>query len=120
MRLRPVLLDLTLYQGADFDLTLRLCDRASGAPIDLGARRGRMQIRATIDAPEPLAELSSDNGRIGIAGAEGRITLRLPAAVTATLQMPRGGVYDLALTDDQGAVDRLLMGRVTLDPAVTR
>jgi hypothetical protein len=120
MRLRPALLDLVIYQGATFALTLRLRDKARAAPLDLGPRTARMHIRARIADPDPACALSTEDGRIAITAAEGLITLHLPAAVTAALTLPQGGVYDLELIDDQGGVDRILMGRVTLDPEVTR
>lgn len=120
MRILPASHDLTLYQGAAFELALSFRDAATGDPLDLSGRTGRMHIRAAMEDPDPLVDLTTQNGRIAIDGPEGRVTLRLTAEVTAALPLPAGGVFDLELVALDGGVDRVLMGRVRLDPEVTR
>lgn len=112
-------LKLSLPQGADHRQHLTWKAGTPPVPVDLTGCSARMQVRAKIDAPEVLDELSTGNGRIVLGGADGAIELVFPHAVSAAYAW-RSGVYDLELTMSDGTVRRLLQGQVAVDPEVTR
>jgi len=78
----------------------------------------RMQVRRTIESTTVMVELTTENGRIAIEGAIGRITLSMSDMVTAAIET--SGVYDLEIVDAGGDVSRLIQGNFTLAPEVTR
>jgi len=78
----------------------------------------RMQVRRTIESTTVMVSLTTENGRIAIDGAIGRITLSMSDIVTAALES--SGVYDLEILDVSGNVSRLIQGNFTLIPEVTR
>lgn len=110
--------DLTLYQGASFTLTLTWKDAANAA-INLTGYSAKMQIRYTAASPSVVLELSTTNGGISLGGTAGTITLNASASQTAALTEATG-VYDLELTSGSGTVTRLLSGKYTLSPEVTK
>lgn len=110
--------DLKIDQGADFDLTVTWRD-SNGTPIDLTGYTAALQIRRTVDAPDPpLVDLANGSG-ITLGGVAGTVDIAVPAADTRDFQ-PGGGVWDLELTSPGGVVTRLLQGRVKVSPEVTR
>lgn len=104
-------------QGATFNRVIHATD-ASGDPIDLTDYTARMQVRRDLDASDVLIELTTENDRISLGGANGEITLTIDAEDTSSI--PRPGVYDLELESDSGTVIRLLKGTFKLDSEVTR
>jgi hypothetical protein len=105
--------DLTLYQGADYSLTLQL-KQPDGTVIDLTGWSGKSQIRNRVGGTgEPAAEFNLD-----INATANTITLSLPYATTAAL---RAGKYewDLFLQDASGRREKYLEGEVTIDARVT-
>jgi hypothetical protein len=104
---------IVIEQGSTWDPVLTVRD------TDLTGYTARMQIRAAVDAPDVLVDLSTTNGRITIDGPAGRIKPLLTDVDTAALTWKQG-VYDLELVSPSGHVDRLLQGTVTIDPEVTR
>lgn len=110
--------DLSIEQGATYQIAFTYKDDA-GVAQDLTDYTARMQVRASVSAPDVLLELTTENGRIAISGAEGRIDLVLTAAITTGITWSRG-VYDLEIVSPAGEVRRLLRGRVTVSREVTR
>ena len=88
-------------------------------PLDLTGYTGRMQVRASIDAPGVLLDLTTENGGIVIDAPTGTIDRRVSAADSAALTF-QSGVYDLELVDAAGDVTRLAEGDVCVDREVTR
>lgn len=111
-------LNLVIEQGATFDPVLTWKDQ-NGALIDLTGFTARMQIRDTVDAPDTLHELTTENGGIALGGGAGTITLSISAADTAAFDFEQA-VYDLEVEAANGNVTRLLRGVVTLSKEVTR
>jgi hypothetical protein len=109
--------NLTIEQGATFRRQFTLRDQ-SGNPMNLNGFSARMQIRPEIDDEEILVDLSTDDGGITLGGDEGTIVVYISAEDTEV--MDSEGVYDLELIAPGGDVDRILKGRVRLDPEVTR
>lgn len=108
--------DLVIEKGATFRLNLRLKSKTSGLYLNLTGYQGRMQIRESIEAPEPALDLTTADFTFD---AEGRCRVSASAAATAALTIP-AGVYDLEIESPGGEVDRLLEGRVKIKPNVTR
>ncbi len=114
----PAKLKLTIYQGATFKRRLRWMD-AARQPIDLTGCTARMQVRAEIESPAVLLELTTENGRIALGGAAGTIDLTIAATDTAALAWD-AGAWDLEIVHPGGAVTRLAQGSVVVSPEVTR
>lgn len=105
---------LTIYQSAPVGTPL-----ADLVPVNLAGYDVRMHIRADIAAPDPLITLTLANGRIAVTPADGIIRRTISAADTALLAFDFG-VYDLEIESPDGTVTRLLQGRVSLSPEVTK
>jgi hypothetical protein len=121
------LVNLTLEQGATFYRVLYWRDEDDN-PIPLNGYSARMQVRPTLDSDEVQLEASTDDGRITIDGALGKITIRIEAEDTAAVVFANGAhkragsVYQIEVESGapDGFVTRLLEGRMTLSPEVTR
>lgn len=77
-----------------------------------------MQIRERYDSEEPILELATGGDGITLGGSAGTITITIAADVTQEIEETEG-VYDLELISGS-TVTRLLQGKVTLSPEVTR
>jgi hypothetical protein len=107
--------DLYIDQGTTFTRDF-IYKGSDGTPIDLTGFTAQMMIRKTATAASPAVLDVAPT----ITALEGKITLSLTDEVTSALPAPFSGVYDLELTDGSGTVTRLVQGRVTIDPGVTR
>lgn len=114
-------LNLSIEQGATWRYTLLAKQglSASGPALNLTGYTARMQLRAQLPDVDDLVTLSTANGRITITPLMGRIELLLSADETAELAF-EAAVYDLELMSPTGEVTRLVQGRVSLSPEVTR
>ena len=110
--------DLYIEQGATFYQEVVWKDSA-GEVIDLTDYTARMQIRKTKQATTPLISLTTENDRITIEAAEGKVILEIAATDTAEFSQ-FCGVYDLELISSTGFVTRLMEGAVTISREVTR
>lgn len=111
--------DITIEQGADFNLPLTWKD-GTGDPIDVSGYTARMQIRENFDSDDYIISLTSDaGGGITLGGILGTVTVSISAADTATLAQVEA-VYDLELESPGGYVTRLTQGRVYISREVTR
>lgn len=115
----PGYLDLNCYQGANFDYTLTW--KSAGAPVNLTGYSARMQVRETYDAGSAVVNITLGTG-ITLGGTAGTIGLALTATQTAVLDGTpnKQYVYDLELQSGAGYVTRLVEGRFTVYPEVTR
>lgn len=114
--------NIVIEQGATFSREILWKD-SDGAPVDMTGYRVRMQIRPDADSATVFLDFDSDSPTDGMSvgelGEAGRIDLEFTAAVTAALTFDHG-VYDLLAVSGAGVVYRLLEGRATAVPAVTR
>lgn len=114
-------LDLVIECGADFHMRARLWeDEVGGTPRDLTGLQAELMIRAQLYGPEIVTPT------ITVDEPEGIIDIDLTHAQTAAIQASRG-LYDLFLVepgaepeDPPVAREKLLKGRITFSPAVTR
>jgi hypothetical protein len=111
-------LDITIEQGATFDLVLTW--QVNGAPVNLTSYTARLQARVDIDETDTVLSLTtSAGGGITLGGAAGTITLNRSATQTALL-VAGGYIYDLELASGAGVVTRLVEGDLLISPEVTR
>lgn len=110
--------DITINQGATFELTVTWKDSA-GTAINLTGYSARMQVRETYSSASTVVSLTNGSG-ITLGGAAGTIAILISATTTAALTAPFSGVYDLELVSAGGVVTRLLQGAATVTPEVTR
>lgn len=109
--------DLYIEQGATFNKQLTWKDSV-GNPVNLTGYTARLQIRTSLTESTTIASLTQGSG-ITLGGALGTIVLLLSAVQTAAITQTKG-VYDLELQSGDGTVTRLLEGKVTIKPEVTR
>lgn len=117
--------DLVISQGSDQTFTYRYgtSDGESTSWVDLTDWSARAQLR-NLPGGTVWASLSSDAGdgsRITL-DADGYVSVVLAHATTEAAPWNRyvSGVWDLELTNPDGEVIRLVMGKVTVSADVTR
>ncbi len=109
-------LDIIIEQGATFSQSIVYNDSA-GAPINLSSvTTVRGQIRQTYKSETSYAfTLAVTNA------AAGAISWTMPAATTALIEpYNTQWFYDIEVVYDTGIVERILKGRATISPEVTR
>jgi hypothetical protein len=105
----PAAVDLGLYQGDDFSMTLSVVD-TNGNPIDISAGTVEAEIRATRSSPTVA-------GTFGASISVNVVTLTLDAVDSAAL--PQLCVWDCVLTQS-AVVTTLAGGRLELMARVTQ
>lgn len=110
--------DITIEQGATFRLSLVWKD-SSNVPVNLTGYTARMQVRRSYTDTVIQLAMTTESGSITLGGSAG--TINVVSAATATEDIAaRAGVYDLELMSSDGVVTRLVEGKVTIKPEVTR
>ena len=111
----PEKIDLEIYQGDDFYMTIWVTDPDTGTPIDLTGYTFRSQIRPTTDSDVILALFQFSVGGIG------KVDVHLPGADTETLPVGHC-VWDFELTNSAGSgqVSTPCAGVVNVTAQVTR
>lgn len=115
----PIKRKLTIVQGATF--RRRWEWKPGGVIADLTGCSARMQVRADIDSPDVLLELTTENGGIVLGAEPGTIDLYIGARQTAGIAW-EVGVFDLEIQYATGPddVDRLIAGSVSVSREATR
>lgn len=113
-------LDLVIEAGATFRQTLLYQD-PNGVPVPLTDYSARMQLRRRADEAEILHSMTSPSDGITIGPLAGELHLRIGADVTDGFLF-KTAYYDLELASesDPSEVIRLIEGKVTVTPNVTR
>ena len=88
-------------------------------PINLADSSARMQLRAKLDDPAVIQELTTENGLILLDNVSKTITLNIPAATTAAYTFSTA-VYSLEIISIGGQVTPFANGTITLVKEVTR
>lgn len=123
--------DITIEQGADWRLVITWKDDKA-APMDLAGFTARMQVRESFASKVKVFELTTENGQITLGGADGIVTMELPAAITAAVainptkttwidgKQAQQLVFDLEMISPAGAITRLIQGSALFVPEVTK
>lgn len=109
--------DIVIEKGATWNPVFTWKDSA-GTAVNLTGYSARLQIREKVTSSSALVSLTSASG-ITLGGTAGTISPLISASDTAALSFTTG-VYDLELVSGGGIVYRLLQGKVTVSPEVTR
>lgn len=107
-----------IEQGTDLTVPFIL-KNSDGTLIDLTDCSVRMQLRKSYYADEAVDTLSTENGRITMSPSEGRFELVFPNDVTEGYPV-QTLVYDIELVSSGGEVRRIVEGRASVTPEVTR
>jgi hypothetical protein len=109
-----------IEQGATYshNFLWRASDKTT--PIDLTNVSAKMQIRASLESPTVIIELSTENGRLAVDGGAGKIHLEITNEDTANLSVIKDAVYDLEIYHLNSTVTRLVEGKVSVKGEVTR
>lgn len=111
-------LPLAVDQGADWTMSVTYADPTTQVPYNLTGYTARMFIKEKIGDALPLVQLTTENGKITINGAAGRLTITMANTETDTL--PELAFYDLELISPDGSVTRLIEGPVRTSLGVTK
>jgi hypothetical protein len=117
--------NINCEQGATFDRVITYRD-ANNSPINILSYSARMHVREYAAGPLIVGLSSSDDtlkldGPVELSqdGANGNVRMSLSAIVTAAL--PSGNYkYDLEIESLTGQVTRLIEGKFTVVPEITR
>jgi len=104
----PGQLDIQLFQGATFDVTMVYAPTGSSTPFNLTGFSADMKVYAPGSIAEPIDELSVANGRIILGGTAGTIRLLIPS--TDQENYIPSMRYLLELSDSSGNVTPLIYG----------
>ena len=105
--------NFTVEQGATFNRVLTLQENAS--VMNLTGYSAASQLRSTHDSDTVVGTFSC-----AITDASnGQLTMTMTASATGAIEEGIY-VYDTEITSSAGAVTRILQGKVTLTPQVTR
>ena len=105
----PTVVNLLLYAGDDFYLTLTVL-LPDGNPADLTSAVAQAQIRPAPGDPSISTFTAVVTGNV--------VTLHLPAIESAVL--PTSAVWDCQITETNGTVTTLAAGNVTMTAQVTQ
>ena len=108
--------NLIIDQGATWEITFTY-KNSNGTPINLTGYTAALQLRTSYDASSAALSLSSGSG-IVLGGTAGTIAVTATATQTGALTAGEY-VYDLEVTSSS-KVTRLVQGRITVTPQVTR
>ena len=109
--------DITIEKGTTFIQEFVYKDSNSQI-IDLTGYTARMQVRQSEPSSTTIFNLTDVDG-ITIAPLEGKLSVRIEAADTASISAITA-VYDLEIEATDGTVTRLVEGKVAIKQEVTR
>lgn len=105
-----------IKRGSEFRLEFAMADDV-GTPFDFTGYKAAMQIRANIDAPGTLADLTTENSKITLVGD--KFTAVLDAATTGAMEATDTAVYDIVLIQPDLAPVWLFGGNCQISKQVT-
>jgi hypothetical protein len=104
-------------QGSIWNVVVEYQDN-NGNPINLNGFTASLQLRVNYNSAVADLTLTTENGGLAIAGAQGTITIFATAEQTGTLDAGFY-VYDLELKSGSN-ITRLIQGQLTVAEQVTR
>lgn len=115
----PAVIDITIYQGANFRKTFEWQTGTPAAPVNLTGATGAMQIRKTAKSTTAEVTLTTENGGMVISQVTPwAFEIIIPPALSSAMTIT-SGVYDIEITLGT-EVTRVVMGAVTVSQEVTR
>lgn len=115
--------NLEIKQGSTFDdfvtLSLRASEGATAVPMDFTGCTARTQFRASVDSPDVLLELTTENGGMLLGGTAGTVRWLISDDVTAAITWA-SAVYDTEIEFPDGTVQRKFAGKAKVSKEVTR
>ena len=108
--------NIKVEQGATFILDFTI--KTGSTPWNLTGYTARMQVRTSVNASTTLLSISTSD-YVTLGGSLGTVAISVPATVTDDLIAGRH-VYDFELVSSGGQVWRVLEGKFTVSPEVTR
>lgn len=108
--------NIKVEQGATFILDFTI--KTGTTPWNLTGYSARMQVRTSVNASTTLLSITNSD-YITLGGSLGTVAISVPASVTDDLIAGRH-VYDFELVSSGGQVWRVLEGKFTVSPEVTR
>lgn len=111
-------INFTLYQGADFRRAMEFRDEA-GALIDLTGYEFRGQVRDTYEGKIAFIINFAIRDQVAFAGF---VDLHISADATASISMTErvDYIYDIEMIDGVSEVRRVMEGKITVFPEVTK
>lgn len=114
--MKPGRFNFELIQGDTFHYEPAW--KVNNAYVNVTGYTAKMDVKIAPTSTSTITELSTENGRIAVGGADGTFTLDLTSAETAVL--PAGNfIYDLNVISPGGVVTTLLTGGFTVITQVT-
>jgi|TARA_R110000803_G_C11968503_1_gene319470 hypothetical protein len=113
--IQPATYNIEAYQGATY--TLNMTYKIDNAVVDLTNYTAAMQVRVTPSSTDTILSLAT-GAEIVLGGALGTIAITVPATDMAAV-VADNYQYDLELNSG-GEVTRIIRGRFTVIPEVTR
>lgn len=110
--------DIIADQGATFLRTISL-KSSKKDPVPLTNYTGRMHIRETVSDIDIIEAQTTANGRITIGESAGTITILIPPVDMEQIT-PGIYVYDVEIESPAGEVTRVVHGKFTVRPEVTK
>ena len=110
--------NFVIDQGANWFVTF-VYKNSAGTAINLTGYSAALQIRDTYADSTTDLSLTSPSGGITITAATGTIAVTATAVQTAAIAAG-SYVYDLEITSSGGIVTRLVQGKISVSPQVTR
>lgn len=108
--------DFTIDQGSTFAMSIQW--RNGNVPVDLTGYKGRMQIRYNNANGALACNLDDTNGGLLVDMFRGTVNIYIDAETTAKINV-LPCVYDLEMVKDE-YVERILEGKITISPEVTK
>ena len=112
-------INLKIPQGTTYTHEFNYVESDGTTIIDLTSYIARLQMRDEVDSVGFFHEATTENSGLTINASLGRITLAISSTDTAAFSIYKG-FYDLELIAPNAAVTRIVQGKVTIDPEVTR
>jgi hypothetical protein len=110
-------LEFEIDQGCSYSHIIQLFDLLELA-LDITGCSARMQFRSTVQSSNVLLEASTTNSKLVLGTTDGNVMMSLLPADTATFKSDC--VFDCHLTFPTGEIVKAFVGKVSLNPAVTR
>ena len=114
-------LDLVIEQGSTFRKTLTWKTGTPSVPVNLTGFTARLQFRTSPSAATTtlsLTDVASAAGQIILGGVLGTVEVYIKHTTTESLV--GGGAYDLELAAPNTDVTRLLQGKYSVSPNITK